>query len=82
MAKLPYTYTICPPGPEPKKPTASCPEMGELLRNSPNGDLTINNRMPIWQSWTNKPIQAKPFEDRLSEMLAKAEAQFKEKTHD
>lgn len=69
MAKLPYTYTICPPGPEPRQPTASCPEMGELLRNSPNGDLTINNRMPVWESWTNKPLAIAPAEEILSEML-------------
>ncbi len=69
MAKLPYTYTICPPGPEPKQPTASCPEMGVLLKNSQKGDLTINNRGEHWQSWSNKPLQAKPFEDRLREML-------------
>jgi len=74
MAKLPYTYTICPPGPEPKQPTASCAQMGELLKNSPNGDLTINNRMPIWDSWTNRPLQDKPIEERLSEMLAEEKA--------
>ena len=32
MAKLPYTYTICPDGPEPKRFTASCAEMGAALK--------------------------------------------------
>jgi len=69
MAKLPYTYTICPDQEPPKNFTASCKDMGELLRHSPNGDLTINNRMPWWESWTNKPIQAEPFEDRFNKLL-------------
>ena len=42
MAKLPYTYTICPPGPEPKRFTASCPEMGAALMGG--DDLTIDQR--------------------------------------
>ena len=42
MAKLPYTYTICPDQEAPAQFTASCADMGELLRHSPNGDLTIN----------------------------------------
>ena len=53
MAKLPYTYTICPPGPEPKQPTASCAEMGKLLKSSPDGDLTINQRRTaVWDAWS------------------------------
>lgn len=69
MAKLPYTYTICPPGPEPKQFTASCVYMGELLKNSIDGDLTINNRGAWWESWTNKPMESAPIEDMLAEML-------------
>jgi len=75
MAKLPYTYTICPPGPEPKQPTASCPEMGLLLRNSPDGDLTIKNRGEAWQSWRNN-LQAEPFEDALRRLIAEARAKW------
>lgn len=74
MAKLPYTFTICPDGPEPKQPTASCVEMGELLKNSINGDLTINNRGVRWESWTNAPLQAEPFEDRLRQLLKEKNA--------
>lgn len=68
MAKLPYTITICPDGPEPAKFTASCREMGELLKNSPDGDLTINNRV-VWDSWTNRPLQPAPIEDMLRAMV-------------
>jgi hypothetical protein len=42
MAKLPYTFTICPPGPEPKRFTASCPQMGAMLMGG--DDLTIDQR--------------------------------------
>jgi len=53
MAKLPYTYTICPDQEPPKNFTASCKDMGELLRHSPNGDLTINqNRTATWDAWS------------------------------
>ena len=45
MAKLPYTYTICPDGPEPKRFTASCAEMGAALKGG--DDLTIDQRK-IW----------------------------------
>jgi hypothetical protein len=53
MAKLPYTYTICPDQETPKQFTASCKDMGELLRNSPDGDLTINQkRTAAWDAWS------------------------------
>jgi hypothetical protein len=53
MAKLPYTYTICPDQEAPKQFTASCKDMGELLRHSPNGDLTINQpRTATWDAWS------------------------------
>ena len=42
MAQLPYTFTICPDGPEPKRFTASCPEMGVALMGG--DDLTIDQR--------------------------------------
>lgn len=69
MSKLPYKYTICPPGPEPKQFTASCADIGRLLKNSPNGDLTINNGNQRWESWTNKPMAIAPIEDILSAMV-------------
>lgn len=69
MSQLPYKYTICPPGPEPKRFTASCKQAGEALRYNPEGDLTINNRATFWDSWL-RPVQAKPFEERLQEALA------------
>jgi hypothetical protein len=37
-------YTLVPPNDPPVKYTASCPEIGWLLMNSPDGDLTINQR--------------------------------------
>ena len=78
MAKLPYTFTIVPPNdpPEPKF-TASSKEIGRLLKNSPNGDLTINQtRNTLWQSWT-EDVSAKPLELRIREMC---EAKLKENT--
>jgi hypothetical protein len=69
MAKLPYTYTICPDQEAPKQFTASCTQMGELLKNSVDGDLTINNRMPQWDSWTNRPLRQMPIEEAVSEMV-------------
>ena len=45
MAKLPFTFTICPPGPEPKKFTASCAEMGAALMGG--DDLTIDQRKSL-----------------------------------
>ena len=52
MAKLPYTFTVCPPDEAPKQFTASCAEIGRLLKTSINGDLTIDvRRNDMWQSW-------------------------------
>ena len=66
MAQLPYTYTICPPQEEPKRFTASCKEMGILLSNSPDGNLTIDDRRNgLWESWEGKGVAAEPFEDTL-----------------
>ena len=77
MAKLPYTFTVCPDGPEPQKFTASCAEMGVLLRNSHKSDLTIDQRRHgYWESWTHKPLQAVPFEDRI---VSTIEAALKER---
>jgi hypothetical protein len=70
MAKLPYTYTICPPQEEPKRFTASCKEMGELLQNSPDGNLTIDDRRNgLWESWEGKGVAAEPFEDTLRKII-------------
>lgn len=45
MAQLPYTFTICPPGPEPKRYTASCPVMVAALKGG--DDLTIDQRKAV-----------------------------------
>jgi hypothetical protein len=45
MAQLPYTFTICPDGPEPTRYTASCPEMVVALMGG--DDLTIDQRKAI-----------------------------------
>lgn len=67
MAKLPYTYTICPDQEAPKNFTASCREMGELLRDSPNGDLTINQkRTATWDMWSGNHMGG--IEEALHEM--------------
>lgn len=58
-------YTICPPGPEPKRYTASCPQMGRLLMGG--DDLTIDfKRRDLVRP---QPLTDKPFEDKLLEML-------------
>ena len=71
MAKLPYTYTICPDQEAPKNFTASCREMGELLRHSPDGDLTINQkRIGMWESWLGGGVDA-PIEEKLHALVRK-----------
>jgi hypothetical protein len=71
MAKLPYTFTICPDQEAPKNFTASCSEMGVLLKSSPNGDLTINQkRLGMWDSWTGGGVDA-PIEEKLHAMIQK-----------
>ena len=71
MAKLPYTYTICPDQEEPKRFTASCADMGLLLKQSPDGDLTINQkRLGMWDSWTGGGVDI-PIEEKLHNMLEK-----------
>ena len=80
MAKLPYTFTICPDGPEPKKFTASCPEMGQLLKDSPNGDLTIDDRRRgMWETWSGRPVQMAPLEERIVEAIDQARRERGEK---
>lgn len=74
MAKLPYTYTICPDQETPAQFTASCAEMGELLRHSINGDLTINQkRTATWDMWSGNHM------GHIEEALQKICAKNKEK---
>ncbi len=47
MAKLPYTFTICPEEPAPKNWTATTPQLLSMLRDGPR-DLTINQAEHIW----------------------------------
>lgn len=57
MAKLPYTFTIYPDQPNPKQVTASCVEIGLLLKYRADGDLTIrNDKKYVWDSWTNSSV--------------------------
>lgn len=63
-------YTVCPPGPEPVRYTASCPEMVRRLDRSLGGDLTLDPRaMGLWQVWdvTGNPMGV-PVEDLLKQM--------------
>ena len=64
MAQLPYKYTLCPPGPEPKRFTASCPQMGAMLKGG--DDLTIDQRK---LANLYRPDSRVPFEDRLRAAL-------------
>ena len=57
MAKLPYTYTICPPNDAPKLFTAASTEMLLLVKQSLNGDLTIDDRQR-GLSWEGRPMGA------------------------
>ena len=76
MAKLPYTFTICPDQEAPKNFTASCAEMGRLLQDSPDGDLTINQkRLAMWDAWLGGGLDA-PIEEKLHDLVQKR------KTHD
>jgi len=66
MAKLPYTFTICPPDEAPKQFTASCAEIGRLLKHSINGDLTIDvRRYDMWGRGAVGPN----IEDRLHALI-------------
>lgn len=47
MAKLPYTFTVCPDEPAPKNWTATTPQLLSMLRDGPR-DLTINQAEHIW----------------------------------
>ena len=59
VAKLPYTYTICPPNDPPKQFTAASTAMLLLVKQSLNGDLTIDDRQRgLWQSWEGRPMGA------------------------
>ena len=64
LAKLPYTYTVCPPGPEPKRHTASCSAMVKMLKTG--DDLTINQHR---DEMLYRPDSRTPFEDRLTGMV-------------
>ena len=69
MAKLPYTFTVCPPDEAPKQFTASCAEIGRLLKNSIDGDLTIDvRRNDMWQSWGRSAVGPN-MEDRLHALI-------------
>lgn len=70
MAKLPYTFTICPDQEAPKNFTASCVEMGRLLKGCPDGDLTINQkRTATWDMWSGNHMGH--IEEVLHEMTKK-----------
>lgn len=56
--------TFCPPGPEPIKYTASCAEMGRLLRHSIDHNLTIDERRQVW---ANRHAGT-PIEDLLEQL--------------
>jgi hypothetical protein len=59
VAKLPYTFTVCPPNKAPKQFTAASTEMLLMVKHSLNGDLTIDDRQRgLWQSWEGRPMGA------------------------
>ena len=49
-------YILCPPGPEPKRYTASCPKMVEMLMGG--NDLTIDERrLQVVPASLKEPIE-------------------------
>jgi hypothetical protein len=73
MADTPYKYTVCPPQEAPKQFTASCREMGELLKASPDGDLTIDDRRNgYWQTWDGRRVEVAPLEELVHAMAVSA----------
>jgi len=69
VAKLPYTYTICPPNDAPKQFTAASPQMLMMVKQSLNGDLTIDQRRNgAWQSWEGRLMGAN-IEDLMEAMI-------------
>ena len=72
MANLPYKYTICPPNDPPKQFTAASTEMLLLVKQSLNGDLTIDDRQRgLWQSWEGRPMGAN-IEDLMEDLMKAA----------
>ena len=72
VANLPYTYTICPPNDPPKQFTAASTEMLLLVKQSLNGDLTIDDRQRgLWQSWEGRPMGAN-IEDLMEDLMKAA----------
>ena len=70
VAELPYKFTICPQDEAPKQITASCALIGMLLKNSIDGDLTIDDRRNgYWQSWENRPVVESPIEARVHDLI-------------
>jgi hypothetical protein len=70
MAKLPYTFTICPDNEPPKLFTAASTKMLLMVKQSVNGDLTIDDRRNgLWQSWERGGITSVSIEDRLHDLL-------------
>lgn len=57
-----HKLTICPPGPEPTRYTASCAEMGRLLQNG--ADLVIDQIR--YERVMPQPMTVAPIEDLLS----------------
>jgi len=47
MAKLPYTFTICPDEPAPKQFTALTPRLLHAMRHG-GMDFTIDQRAVLW----------------------------------
>jgi long-subunit acyl-CoA synthetase (AMP-forming) len=46
--------------------------MGIQLQNSPDGNLTIDDRRNgLWQSWEGKGVAAEPIEDSLHKLIRK-----------
>ena len=63
MAKLPYTFTICPPNEAPKQFTAMAPQLINALRHT--NDLTIDQRAYVY------PVRSSDIEGKLKTMLNK-----------
>ena len=58
-------FTLCPPGPEPKRYTASCPQMVRMLMGG--DDLTINQQRN--DQCRLQPVSIAPLEELVSALV-------------
>ena len=66
MAKLPYTFTICPDEPDPKQFTALTPRLLHAMRHG-GMDFTIDQRAFLWPASKAAKTAINPKKEKNSE---------------